>query len=156
MRFYTFLMENVAEKCVCVFLKRAAVHCNIHSGKLDELIFITLKWNYSILLLGFSLLWKTLFLLLPDVLRSSSSSLVIFLIVPVVSFSCCPRFVLIYLVSLLKVHEEGARESSGGDRRASQQASVPFIRISFAARRLKSQLMDLSALPANKSIKKAT
>lgn len=45
---------------------------------------------------------------------SPSPSLVIFLIVPVVSFCCCARFVLIRLVSLLKVYEEGAMEWGGG------------------------------------------
>lgn len=49
MHFYTFLMENVAEKGFFFFL-RAAVQCNIHSGKCDELIFSLLKGNFVIVL----------------------------------------------------------------------------------------------------------
>lgn len=81
MHFYTFLMEKVADKCLCykcVFLKSAADYCHVHSGKFDELIFM--KWNYAILLSGSSLFNPMHSL--PVFVVSSSSSLGIFLIVP--------------------------------------------------------------------------
>lgn len=111
---YLFNGECSREMCQCfLFFLRAAVHCNIHSGKFDELIFIPLKWDYVILLSGFSLCTFSL--------TSCVCCFIIFFTCNIFDRPCCVLLLLSPVCSQSScVSIEGARGGSDGVRESSR------------------------------------
>lgn len=148
-----------------VFIPFRREECWKEQHKYDKMICRGIKWNYVILLFTLHSLHKDEHILRTFYVPSRLCRFIVFLPCDIFSSPLlCPSTIFPICSHSSCVSIEGVRGGEGrggegsGDRGASQRASVPFIniRISIAARHLKSQLRNLSTPCANKSRKKAT